>query len=126
MHTFQGLIYVAVIVLALKASPWGYGAGVVIATFWNSLSLFVTHLIQAGAGQLVSLLRTGHVDRPDTLMVMIGGVGHFLLIIGCLAAFLRQRPNGRKWAEFFGGAVLCLAYFTLIVRLFLPGAFGRH
>ncbi len=35
----------------------------------------------AGAGQFWSLVRTDHVSRPDTLMVMVGGVGHFLLII---------------------------------------------
>ena len=93
LHLFQALIYVAVIVLTERNSPWGFGAGVIIPAAWNCLNLFVTHLFQAGAGQFWSLVRTGHVSRPDTLMVMIGGVAHFLLIIACMAGFIQLRPR---------------------------------
>ena len=64
-----------------------------VAVAWNSLNLFVTHLFQAGAGQFWSLLHTGRVSRPDTLMVMVGGLGHFVLIVACMAGFLEQRPG---------------------------------
>src|SRR4029077_7344857 len=76
LHFFQALIYVVVAVLTLRNSAWGFGAGVIIAAAWNCLNLFVTHLMQAGAGQFWSLLTTGHVRRPDTLMVMVGGMAH--------------------------------------------------
>jgi hypothetical protein len=120
LHALQAMIYLAVIVLALKASPWGFGAGVAIAAVWNGMSLFVTHLFQAGVEQFLSLARTGHVNRPDTLMVMIGGLGHFLLIIGCMTAFLQQRPGRRQWTQFFGGGLWSLAYFALIVVTVAP------
>jgi hypothetical protein len=48
LHLFQALIYVAVIVLTRRNSPWGFGVGVIIPTAWNCLNLFVTHLFQKG------------------------------------------------------------------------------
>jgi hypothetical protein len=120
LHVFQALIYVAVIVLTRRNSAWGYGVGVIIAVFWNGFNLFVTHLFEAGAGQLWSLLRTGHVSRPDTLMVLVGGVAHFWLIIACMAGFLRLRPDMKHWGQFLAGGLLALAYFILIVVTTAP------
>jgi len=120
LHLFQALIYVAVIVLTRRNSPWGFGVGVIIPAAWNCLNLFVTHLFQAGAGEFWSLLSTGHVSRPDTLMVMIGGVAHFVLIITCMAGFLQLRPRMKQWGQFFGGGLLALAYFALIIVTTAP------
>lgn len=129
LHVFQALIYVAVIVLTRRNSPWGFGIGVIIPTAWNCLNLFVTHLFQKGAvqfwslvrtGQFWFLLRTGHVSRPETMMVMVGGVAHFLLIIACVAGFLQLRPRGKQWGQFFGGGVLASAYFALIIAIAAP------
>ena len=119
LHFLQALIYVAVIVLARRNHAGAFGAGVTIATVWNSLQLFISHLMQAGAREFWSLLQTGHVRRPDTMMVALGGVGHFVLIIGCVAAFL-QLPGKRLWGRFVTGGVVVLAYFALIVFVALP------
>jgi hypothetical protein len=120
LHLFQALIYVFVIVLTRQNSAWGFGVGSIVAVAWNSLNLFVTHLFQAGARQFWFLLHTGHVSRPDTLMVMVGGVGHFVLIIACMAGFLQQRPSVKQWGQFFGGGLLVLAYLGLIVATTAP------
>lgn len=120
LHLLQALIYVAVLVLTRRDSPWGFGAGVIVATAWNCLNLFVTHLFQAGAVQFCSLVRTGHVSRPDTLMVMVGGVAHFLLIVACLVGFIRLRPGRKQWCQFFAGGFLALAYFALIIAIAAP------
>lgn len=120
LHFFQALIYVAILALTWRNSPWGFGIGVVIPATWNSLNLFVTHLFQAGAGQFWSLVRTGHVSRPDTLMVMFGGVAHFLLIIACTAGFIQLRPRMKQWGGFFAGSFLALVYFALIIATMAP------
>ena len=120
LHLLQALIYVAIIVLAGRNSPWGFGAGVVVPIAWNCLGLFITHLIQVGAGQLWLLMRTGHVTRPDTLAVLLGGVAHFLLIIACIAGFLQLRPSTKQWAQFFAGGLLAMAYFALIIVTTAP------
>jgi hypothetical protein len=120
LHLLQALIYVAIIVLTRRNSAWGYGAGVIIALLWNGLNLFVTHLFQAGAEEFWSLLRTGHVSRPDTLLVLVGGVAHFLLIVVCMAGFLELRPTGKHWGQFFAGGLLVFAYMVLIVVTAAP------
>jgi hypothetical protein len=48
-------------------------------------------------------------------MVMVGGVDHFLLIIGCMAGFIQLRPGIKQWGQFFAGGLLALAYFALII-----------
>ncbi|HEX4379640.1 MAG TPA: hypothetical protein VH022_06385 [Candidatus Acidoferrum sp.] len=120
LHALQSLIYVAVLILTRRNSPWGFGAGTIIAIAWNSLNLFITHLFQAGAGQLWILLHGRHVTRPDTAMVTIGGIGHFILIAACIAGFLEQKPRAKNWAQFFAGGLLALAYMALIIATTAP------
>ena|SRR5215472_201949 len=83
LHFLQALIYVAVVILARRNSAWGFGAGVAVGVAWNSLNLFVTHLIETGSMEFWSFLHTGQVRRPDTMMVPLGGIAHFVLIIAC-------------------------------------------
>jgi hypothetical protein len=120
LHVLQAMIYVAVLVLTRRNSPWGFGIGVIIPTAWNCLNLFVTHLFQAGARQFWSLLHTGHVSRPDTMMVTVGVVAHFLLIIACIAGFIQLRPRRKDWGQFFAGGFLAMAYFALIIAIARP------
>jgi len=117
LHALQSLIYVAVVVLARRNSPWGFGIGAIMAAAWSCLNLFVTHLMQAGMALLLSFIRTGHMDQPVTLMVAIGGIGHFLLLIGCVIDFLELRPGIRQWGQFFAGGLLAIAYLALAVIL---------
>jgi hypothetical protein len=114
LHTTQALIYVAVIVLARHGSIWGLGAGFTIALLWNSANLFVTGFIAAGIDALWTLLRSGHLAKPVLPLILVGAGGHFLMVVGCLAAFLRRRPGPRQWAQFFGGALLGVAALVLI------------
>jgi hypothetical protein len=120
LHFLQSLIYVAVVILACRNNVWGFGAGVTIAVAWNGLNLFVTHLMQAGAFAFWSFLRTGEVRRLDTMMVTLGGIGHFIVLIGCLAAALGLQTTGKKWWKFLGGGVTVLLYFALIVAIAAP------
>ena len=120
LHFFQALIYLAIVAATRRGSAWGFGAGVTIATIWNGLNLFVTRLIQAGAGEFRVFLRTGHVSRLDTLMVAVGGAMHCLLIVACLAGFLQSHPGGKHWGQFFSGGLLVVAYMGLIVLTMAP------
>ena len=115
LHTLQALIYFAVIVLTRRNSAWGFGAGCIIAAFWNYINLFITTFIKNGLGQFSILLQTGQLPRPDIALAVIAAGGHFLLIIACLAGFLRQRPGARRWGQFLGGGALAVAYFALII-----------
>ena len=118
LHSLQALIYIAVIVLAHRRSPWGYGAGFAIAVVWNGMSLFVSHLIQAGSVAFWSSLRTGHVQQLVPMMVTLGGIGHFILIVASLFAVVRHSTDARKWWKFAGGGVLSVPYFAVLVVIF--------
>jgi hypothetical protein len=120
LHTFQALIYVAVILLARRNHPLGFGAGFTIAVAWNGLEWLGPHLIQAGAHELWTWLSTGHVYRLDTFMVFIGAIAHIVLIVSCIAAFRELRPGKKQWRQFLLGGLLVLAYFAVIVATLLP------
>ena len=120
LHCLQAFIYVAVIILGLRNNPWAFGAGIAIAVVWNSLELFATHLIQTGAGLWWAAIRTGQFHRLDTMMVFVGGMGHFVLIAACAVAFSQLERDKGAWWRFAGGAVVALAYFGAIVAIALP------
>jgi len=115
LHTLQALIYIAVILLTRRTSAWGFGAGCIIALFWNYVNLFVTTFFKAGLQQLSILLQTGQLHRPDLLIAVVAVAGHFLLIIACLVGFIRTGPGGRSWGRFLGGGALAVCYFIAIV-----------
>jgi hypothetical protein len=115
LHALQTLIYVAVIIMTRRGSSWAFGAGCVIAAFWNYINLFVTTFIRAGLEQLMTLVRTGQLQRPDLLVAVIAAAGHFLMIVACLVGFLRTGPNLRRWGQFLGGGVLAVAYLVAII-----------
>src|SRR5450755_1852214 len=117
LHAFQALIYVAVMVLAQRKSPWGFGAGFVIALLWNGANLFATGFIAAALRTLLTVLTTGHILRPVLLLVLVGAAGHFLMIAGCLAGFIRSSNGRRQWARFLGGAILGIIALALIAPL---------
>jgi hypothetical protein len=106
---------VAVIIMTRRGSSWAFGAGCVIAAFWNYINLFVTTFIRAGLEQLMTLVRTGQLQRPDLLVAVIAAAGHFLMIVACLVGFLRTGPNLRRWGQFLRGGVLAVAYLVAII-----------
>ena len=120
LHFLQAFIYVVIVILARRNSVWGVGAGVTIGVVWNSLDLFVTHLMQAGAVAFWSFVHTDQVRRPETMMVTLGGIGHFVLIIACLVALFHQTTEDRKWWKFVGGGAWTLAYLVLIIAVARP------
>ena len=124
LHVLQALIYLAVIVLTRRNSAWGFGAGCIISAFWNYTNLFVTTFIRNGAEQFLVLFHTGHLPRPDLAIALVAALGHFMLIIGCLAGFLRLHPRLMDWLKFVAAGALAIAYFLLIIvttgRQYIP------
>lgn len=120
LHFFQALIYIAVVILARRNSPWGFGAGFAIGMVWNALNLFVTHLMLTGAVAFWSLLRHGHTEQLVPIMVTLGGIGHFILIVSSLVAVIRRDSEPNKWWKFVGGGATAVAYFALLISFSQP------
>lgn len=67
--------------------------GCIISAFWNYINLFVTTFISAGVEEFWRFLHTRQLHRPDLAIPLVAALGHFLLIVACLAGFLRLRPH---------------------------------
>jgi len=113
LHAFQALIYVAVIVLTLRNSPWGFGAGCFIGAFWNFLFL-------RGAAGDVGALLSGRAFRPDIALQFTAALAHFLLIAACIAGMLRAKADGKRWAAFIVSGLLTIGYLLLLIALLRP------
>ena len=120
LHLLQAFIYVAVVILARRGNAYALGAGFTIAAAWNCLEIFGPHLMQAGAVMFWSFLHTGRVQHLETMIVPIGGLGHFILIVACLTALFHQTTHTKKWWKFIVGGVSVLGYFALMVAIARP------
>ena len=120
LHALQALIYVAVILFAGRNSALVYGAASSVSLFWTAMGLFVTHLIQTGAHELLSLVTTGHVREVVPMTVTLGGIGHLVLLCASVFAVTRFDREAHKWWKFAGGGALSMAYFALLIALFQP------
>ncbi|PWT75190.1 MAG: hypothetical protein C5B59_09540 [Bacteroidetes bacterium] len=98
----------------------GTGNGSIISVAWNCLSLFITHLFLASPGQLAVALHGRHVTRSDIQTVFVGGMGHFILMVSCMVAFVKLKPARKRWLQFFAGGFLAAAYLILILMLVAP------
>jgi hypothetical protein len=113
LHAFQALIYVAVIFLTRRNSPWGFGAGCIIGVFWNYIFL-------RGAAADVWAFLTGQVIRPDVGLQLAATVAHFVLIVACIAGFLRLKPSTKQWAMFLGAGMLAVSYLLVLMITMRP------
>ena len=119
LHAFQAAIYVAVVIFAGKRSACGYGAGCLIAAFWNWTNLVHTTFVTNGLRELSQAVQTGQVRRPDQLIAVLAAGAHFVLIFACLVGYARIRPK-TSWepVKFLTGGLLAITYFAGIIVLF--------
>jgi hypothetical protein len=113
LHAFQALIYLAMIVLTRRNSPWGFGAGCIIGAFWNYIFL------REAAAEVWAFL-SGRAIRLDIGLQLAATIAHFLLIIACLAGFLRMKPNSKHWGIFLTGGSLAVSYLVLLMITMRP------
>jgi hypothetical protein len=113
LHFFQALIYAAIIVMARRKSPWGFGAGCLIAGFWN-------YIVLRMALPDISALMAGNGMRPDIALQLAAAVAHFVLIVACLAGFLRQNPGWRDWTKFLSAGLVAIGYLVVLMITMRP------
>jgi hypothetical protein len=121
LHTLQALIYVFVIFATWRHWKSGYGAGIFIALFWNYVAFFINGFIVSGVLTLVALVTGQPVRDPGALIAVIAALGHCLMIIGCVIAYLRL-PNKQPTDAFVlvGSGAAAILYFWAIIALTGP------
>jgi hypothetical protein len=115
LHALQALIYVMVVGLTRKRSAYGFGAGISVAVFWNSIFIFGSTIISDAVNDLWATIRAGSAPRPDLFLQLLAFGGHMLVIVACLVGFLQTRPGRRQWGQFVAGGGLVIGYLVAIV-----------
>jgi len=113
LHAFQALIYICVILLVRRNSAWGFGAGCLIAGFWNYIFL-------RGAATDIRALLTGKIIRPDVGLQFAAMLAHCVLIVACLAGFLKLNPGWKQWARFLSAGFAAIAYLVILMITMRP------
>ncbi len=121
LHFFQAWMYLATIALSIRGSRWGYLAGISAAGLWNFANIFATTFFFSGMEQLFQWVRTGHMARPDILIAVPAWCSNFLVVTGCLWAYLRcrEKPLSDIW-RFAVAFALTTGFFILDMAVFQP------
>ena len=101
------------IVLTRRNSAWGFGIGCLNGVFGN-------YIFIVGASDTLLLLLKGQLFRPDLVLQAIATVANFVIIIACLTAFIRLKPDAKRWTAFVTGGLLAVGYLILIIVLMRP------
>jgi hypothetical protein len=112
LHPFQALIYVAIIYLAQRRSAYGFGAGCIIAAFWDYIFL-------VGARKDVWSFLTGRTGGIFIPLQLSGVVAHFLLFAACIVGF-QCLSFHRRWAAFVTGGATAVGVLIALIYMFRP------
>jgi hypothetical protein len=111
LHPFQALIYVAIIYSARRRSAFGFGAGRIMAAFWNYIFMVGAH------NEIWTFLTkgTGGIFIPLQLSAF---VAHLLLLAACAVGFLNVQR--RRWLAFVVGGAAAVGLLVVFVDMFRP------
>lgn len=121
LHFFQAWMYIAGVVLSFKANRWGYFIGVSAAGLWDYANIFATTFFLNGLQQLSQWIHTGHLARPDILIAVPAWFSNFLVIVGCLWAYM-QLPVKRQSdvVTFLVAFALTTGFLAADIAIFQP------
>jgi hypothetical protein len=111
LHPFQALIYVTIIYLARQGSAYGFGAGCIMAAFWNYIFLVGAHK------EIWTFLTsgTGGIFIPLQLSAF---VAHLVLVAACVVGFLSVQRG--RWVAFLVGGATAVGFLIACVVMFRP------
>jgi hypothetical protein len=113
LHPFQALIYVGVVYLAQRQSALGFGAGCLIAAFWNYIFL-------VGARKDIWTFLTSGTGGIFVPLQLSGVVAHFVLIAACVVGFRCLSPHRGRWAAFFAGGAIAIGVLIALIDALRP------
>jgi hypothetical protein len=121
LHFFQAWMYIAAMVLSFRGDRWGYFIGVSAAGLWDYTNIFATTFFLNGLQQLSEWIQTGHLARPDILVAVPAWFSNFLVIVGCLWAYLRL-PVKRysDMGRFLAAFALTTGFLAADMAVFQP------
>jgi hypothetical protein len=125
LHFFQAWMYIATIILSLRANKWVYFIGISAAGLWDYANIVATTFFFNGMQQLSRWIHTGHLERPDLLIAVPAWFSNLFVVVGCLWAYSRLPVKSLGDAgRFLLTFVLTTGFFALDMYLFQPRYLG--
>ena len=125
LHVFESLPYLAAAILCLRGNRLGYPLAFASGGFWLWTAGFLTTFIRNGFERLVTLLRTGTVDRIDILIAVPAAITTGGLVLFSIFGYV-QRPakSRRDILLFLAALVIVPTFFIAIMAAFAPRYLG--
>jgi hypothetical protein len=121
LHGLQSLIYVTIIVLAVRHNKWGYAIAIGIGCAWDAYNLFASGFIAAGADAWHAFVTTGRIEDPVAFVALPGGLANAVLVVGSVWAY--ARIDRKRWSDIgvlIGGSAGVIVYFVGCIALTWP------
>lgn len=121
LHFFQAWMYLATNGLSWRRNRWGYFIGISAAALWDYLNLFVTSFLRGGLHWFFESIRAGQLQHVDQIIAIPAWLGNFLVIVGCVLAYMRLKEKGTgDFGRLLLAFVLTTGFFIAAVALFQP------
>jgi hypothetical protein len=104
LHATQAVMYVAAMVLSVRAPRWGYFIGTSLAAFWNLVAMF---------GSPLFAYLIAEPGRPDLILQALAWLANLAVIVGSIVGYRRLSIKSPRDAGSF--AVAFLATTALLV-----------
>jgi hypothetical protein len=104
LHATQAVMYVAAMVLSVRAPRWGYFIGTSLAAFWNLVAMF---------GSPLFAYLIAEPGRPDLILQALAWLANLAVIVGSIVGYRRLSIKSPRDAGSF--AVASLATTALLV-----------
>ena len=87
LHLLQSSLYVAVIMLTIRRSRWGYFIGASTAGLWDLLALFASPLF----AEILD-----HPGRPDLILQGLASVANLAVVVGSVWGYRKLADKSRQ------------------------------
>jgi len=129
LHVFEALPYALAAMLCLRRHKFGYMLGAASGGFWLWTAGTLTTFVRNGFERVATLLRTGHVDRPDILIAAPAACFTGGLVLFSLWGY--SRVQNKSWSDlglFVVAVGMVAGFFVAIFAAFAPQYLGmfRH
>jgi hypothetical protein len=121
LHVFEALPYAAAPWLCRTKPKFGFILSFAAGIFWIWTAGFLTRFVRGGFERLITLVQTGHVDRPDILLAVPAFLGTLGMAVFALIGYSRlENKKPKDFLVFLGAFIGILIFFIAISAAFTP------
>ena len=124
LHVVEALPYLVAAALCFRYSKFGYALGFSGGVFWLWTAGTLTTFVRNGFEQLVMLVRTGHVDRPDIIIAVPAARATAGLVLFSLFGYVLLPKRWSDVVIFVLALLLVTGFFVGIFAAFAPQYLG--